>query len=97
MQITLENTRSLFAGETVLPDDFYCAWTGPRRGLSAVEKPEVGKVLSEKEEGTYRRRIGSCPYENMEVELGLESVDSKRLMRYLLNSVKEYEKQTNKQ
>lgn len=77
MKITLENTRALGVGETVLPDDYW-ADSG---GLWQVTQPEVGKIITEDETTEYRRLIGSNPYTVIETELGLETETGKKALR----------------
>lgn len=96
MKITLDNTRALGIGETVLPDD----WSVDRDGFpfvrfQLVDRPEVGKIITEDEQTEYRRLIGSNPYESMHVELDLKNPISKEFFNVLCECAKLFdEKQT---
>lgn len=89
MKITLENTRALGVGETVLPDD-YAVEADQELGtlIVPVSQPEVGKIISEDETCEYRRLIGSNPYDAIEAELGLETEAGKQALRVALECVK---------
>lgn len=89
MKITLENTRALGVGETVLPDDLYVERCGDSLDyFYSVTKPEVGKIITEDETTEYRRLIGSNPYDAIEAELGLETEAGKQALRVALECVK---------
>ncbi len=86
MKITLENTRALGIGETVLPEDFYVGAT--TKSLFQVAQPEVGKIITEDEAMEYRRLLGANPYDAIIAELGLETDAGKNALRVFCELVK---------
>lgn len=81
MKITLDNTRALGVGETVLPDDCYRGFGGNSELLLPVTQPEVGKIITEDEQTEYRRLLGSNPHDAIIAELGLETEAGKQAFR----------------
>lgn len=83
MIITYENTRRLGIGETVLSSDFCCipsTEAGEVPELHYVDKPEVGKIITDEELVEYRRSLQGDPFElicdlhKIETEMGRKAM-----------------------
>jgi hypothetical protein len=83
MKINYENTRRLGIGETVTSADFCCipaTEPGEEPELHYVDKPEVGKIITDEELIEYRRSLQAdpiatiCQQYGIETKMGLEAL-----------------------
>lgn len=90
MTITKDNTRVLGIGEPVLPTDYVENEDG---SIEQIGEPTIGYIVSEEDTFVFRRSLVGDPYELMFAELGLKSLEAKKLFRHYCAEIVAYDKQ----